>query len=168
VPGGRLVGRATVAWAYRNDVHPWRFVQAPACAPGNLRSLVASIKRSLRKESFVKLVLRSGVTLGIALLLASPARADVLDFAVVGAAAADNITTELALREPGLREGNPLLQSPAARVGVKGAAVIFGLAGAHHLKTHGHPRAAKVVKIVLVVAWSGAAINNTIRMRSQR
>ncbi len=99
----------------------------------------------------------------IALLLAlftAPAHASLLDAAVVGAATADVVTTEMALRQPGAYELNPLMQSPAARVGIKTAGIVAILATSHHLGTHGHRRASRVLRILTVVGWSAAAAHN--------
>jgi len=105
----------------------------------------------------------------LALLLgAIPARADVLDGLVVASAAADLYTTEVGLRQPGLREGNPLMQSAAARVGVKGMATVLTIVGSHDLARRGHKRAGRAIKIGIIVLWSGAAINNAIRARGTR
>jgi hypothetical protein len=107
--------------------------------------------------------MRPALGFAIVLLLAGAASADTLDALVVGSAAADLYTTERALRVPGLYEMNPLIQSPAARVGIKSLAVVMTIVGARELKKHGHPRAAKVARIAIVVLWSGAAVNNAIR-----
>ena len=99
------------------------------------------------------------------LLAASEACPDVLDGLVVVSAGADMYTTEAALRSPRLQELNPLGQSAAARVGLKTLGCVGVLAASKHLERHGHKRAGKVTKIVIIALWSGAAVNNHIQAR---
>jgi hypothetical protein len=102
---------------------------------------------------------------GLTLLASAACPADRLDWLVAGASAADLWTTERALAGPGVREANPLLQSPGARIGGKALATAAVLVGCHQIEKRGHRRAAKVVRILAVVTWSGAAVNNAIQAR---
>jgi hypothetical protein len=96
------------------------------------------------------------------LLVAQVAHCDVLDALVIGAATADVVTTERALGREGLREGNPLLQTPAARIGAKGAALALTIVVRHELGRRGHKRASKIFGIAVLAVWGGAAVNNVI------
>jgi hypothetical protein len=103
--------------------------------------------------------------LGI-VLAAAGARADTLDALVVGSAVADVWTTERGLQaNPSLREANPLLQSSGARVGAKALATTVTLVAAKHLERRGHRNWSRAVRVSMVVLWSGAAVNNAIRMK---
>ncbi len=51
------------------------------------------------------------------------------------------------------------------RVGVKTLTTVAVIGGARHLERRGHSRAAKVIKVLAVVIWSGAAVNNAIQAR---
>ncbi len=95
--------------------------------------------------------------------------ADNLDVLVITSAAADLGTTEWLLRgSPSLREGNPLMQTPGARVGVKALATVGVIGGARYLERRGHSRAAKILMVAAIVAWSGAAVNNVLRARGAK
>ncbi len=98
--------------------------------------------------------------------LAKIACPDALDVMLVTAAAADLYTTDRALRvSPSLHEANPLMQTPGARVGVKTLATVGVIGGARYLERRGHSRAAKILKVAAIVAWSGAAVNNVLQTR---
>lgn len=101
----------------------------------------------------------------LVLLLLAPvaAGADTLDVLVVASAGADVATTEWALRQPGLAEANPLMSTPAARVGLKTVATATVIVGTHELANHGHKRAAKVLKVLAILFWTGAATNNALQ-----
>ena len=95
--------------------------------------------------------------------------ADTLDVMVVTSAAADLGTTEWALRgSPSLHEVNPLMQTPGGRVGVKALATVGVIGGARYLEHRGHPKAAKLLRIAAIVAWSGLAVNNAVKARGVR
>ncbi len=105
---------------------------------------------------------RLGLALVVALAVAScllagqPARADVLDSLVIGASAADLVTSEIALSRPGTTEANPLGPSTAARVAMKVAGTAAILVVSHKV----NHKAARVLKVVAFLAWSGAAVHN--------
>ena len=101
-------------------------------------------------------------------LLAAGACPDTLDALVITSAAADLATTEWALSQPGLYERNPLLKGPPERAAVRAGAVLVVLGTTRQLARHGHPRAAKVLKVAVIVLWSGAAVNNAVRARRDR
>jgi hypothetical protein len=107
------------------------------------------------------------VLAGACIALMAPARAcgDTLDALVVGSAAADIWTTERALQQPGTVEANPMLQTPGTRIGAKAFGTVAILAGAKVLEHKGHKRASRVVKVVVILAWSGAAVNNIVVSR---
>ncbi len=110
--------------------------------------------------------LGAGLVLILTAVFEARACADILDVMVVTSAAADLATTEWALRGgPSLREVNPLMQTQGARVGVKAMAMVGVIGGARYFERRGHPKAAKLLKWAAVVAWSGLAVNNTIRAR---
>ena len=98
----------------------------------------------------------------------APANAGLLDAGVVAAGVADVVTTERALRHPGLREGNPLMQSPEVRIGAKTLVMAGVLAGTHVLEKRGKKGTARAVKIVVIALWGGAAVNNVLRERQAR
>lgn len=102
----------------------------------------------------------AGLPLILATVLSDRACADTLDVLVVTSGVADLVTTEVALRRPGVVEGNPAMREPAARVALKGAAVAGVLGMTRHLEKHGHRRASKVFRILTVVGWSGVALHN--------
>ena len=104
----------------------------------------------------------------VALMFPSRACGDTLDVLVVGSAAADIWTTERALRQPGLMEANPMLQTPGARIGAKAFGTVAILAGAKVLERKGHRGLSKALRIATVVFWSGAAVNNLIVARRVR
>jgi hypothetical protein len=113
-------------------------------------------------------VLTAGLILILTAAFETRACADTLDVMVVTSAGADLATTEWALQNPGLREGNPLLQGTGIRVGVKTLTTAAVVVGARHLERRGHSKAAKVIKVLAVVVWSGAAVQNAIRARGAR
>ena len=93
---------------------------------------------------------------------------DLPEIALVGAGAADLMTTELALAHDGFRELNPVMGSPAARIGVKTLATVAVLAGSRELKRRGHRGWAKAVCWSVAGAWVGAAAWNVREMRRMR
>jgi len=99
----------------------------------------------------------------LALLLA----VSLLDAGVVAAATADLASTEYGLSKPGLREANPLLQTPGSRAAVKLASTAVVLVVSRHLDTHGHKRGAKIMRWVAIIGWGGAAAWN-MRQASKR
>jgi len=96
-------------------------------------------------------------------LLPAAAPADTLDALVVTSAAADLATTEWALSKPGLHEANPLLQGPAQRALFKTAGTVAILGMSRYLERRGHRNWSRAVRIIAIVGWSGAAINNAVR-----
>jgi len=105
----------------------------------------------------------------LALLLgAIPARADVLDGLIVASAAADLYTTEVGLRQPGLREGNPLMQEPAVALVIKAGVTSGTVYAADQLRKHGHRNAAKWVVRGMGALWLGAAGWNMHKARGAK
>jgi hypothetical protein len=111
-------------------------------------------------------VRRLRLALVVAFVIAScslggqPASADALDKLVIGASAADLVTSEIALSRPGTAEANPLGPSTAARVALKvaGTAAILAVSRKVNHKT------GRILKVVAFLAWSGAAVHNmTVR-----
>lgn len=86
-------------------------------------------------------------------LLASDRKTE--ELAIVGAAAADLITTEIALGAGGT-ELNPLMQSPGKRMLVKTAGTVAIIALARSLENE-HPKAASVLRWSTFAVWVGAA-----------
>jgi len=102
--------------------------------------------------------------LALALLLAaSTASADLGDSLILGASGADIITTEMALRRGGY-EANPLMREPGVRVLSKLAAGVIVVWAHRKLKRDGHSTKAKLVVIIAVVLWGGAAVWNVRAM----
>jgi hypothetical protein len=91
---------------------------------------------------------------------------DCLQAGILGASAADLLTTEWAMQQPGLMEANPMLREPAARFVLKaaGTAAVWGSYRA--LRKRGKHKAAKIVAWTAIALWSGAAVNNALRARS--
>lgn len=88
-----------------------------------------------------------------------------LGWVMAGASAADLVTTEMALRQPGMSEANPFLRSTGGRLAVKGLATA-GVIGVHReLKRRKKNRAAKILAISAIAVWSGAAVNNAVRAK---
>lgn len=86
-----------------------------------------------------------------------------LGWVMAGASAADLVTSEAALRQPGLVEGNPLMQSTGSRLAIK-AVGTAGVLGVHReLKRRKKHKAAKILAIVAISVWGGCAVNNAIR-----
>lgn len=80
------------------------------------------------------------------------------EIAVVGAAGADLVSTELALERGGV-EANPLMENRTARVLGKTAATATVLLLARELEDE-HPRAAAIMRMSIVGLWAGAALWN--------
>jgi hypothetical protein len=93
-------------------------------------------------------------------MLALVLAVSLLDAAVVAAAGADLASTEYALRQPGLREANPLMQTPGNRVALKLATTAAVIGIARHLDAKGHRRGARVVRWAAIIGWGGAAVWN--------
>ena len=121
----------------------------------------------LRSEVVLTLTL---VLLALALILLIPAAspADTLDALVVTSAVADLGTTEWALRQPGLREGNPLMSEPAIRYAGKAVGTAAVLGGSRYLERHGHRGWSRAVRIGAVVVWGGLAVHNAMQTRRAR
>jgi hypothetical protein len=90
-----------------------------------------------------------------------------LGWVMAGASAADLATTEIALRQPGLSEANPFMQTPATRVLLKTAGTVIVISAHRELKRRKKHKTAKIVAITAIAIWSGAAVNNAIRMREK-
>jgi hypothetical protein len=128
-----------------------------------------AVGRERPRRFHVRTVLSCLLMAASLFLLADVACPDILDVLVIASGAADLYTTEWALRaSPSLHEQNPLMQSPAARIGLKTLGTVGTVAGSRYLIRHGHPRAAKVVKVAVIALWSGLAAQNAIRARSGR
>jgi hypothetical protein len=89
------------------------------------------------------------------------------DIAWMGAAAALDIgSTGLALRlKPSLAESNWLGQSIEERAALKVLVVLGAAKLAYELRQHGSPKAAKVLRWILVAVPTAAAANNLARSR---
>lgn len=99
-------------------------------------------------------------------LLASSARADVLDVGVVLAGAADEYSTYKGLQLPGLYEAG-LLRNTGVRVGVKAIVAASVIGAAHELDQHGHKGWSKVVRFTAVGIWGGAFGINMLKIRGR-
>lgn len=97
----------------------------------------------------------------------SPIRAAMVDTAwIAGASALDLGATRYALGHcPRCYEANPLMQTGTRMVIVKAATTAGAGWICYKLRKDGHPRAAKVFRWVTVAAWSGLAVNATLRAR---
>jgi hypothetical protein len=91
--------------------------------------------------------------------------ASALSLGMVAASSADLVTTELALRRPGLREANPMLSQPIPRYGLKLLGTAAALGVRHELQRRGKHEAAKWFGIGVVILFAGAATNNVIQAR---
>jgi hypothetical protein len=100
--------------------------------------------------------------------LADVACADTLDALVITSAAADLGTTEWALGRSGLHELNPLMQDPPRRAITKTLGTIAVIGGGRYLDRHGHRNWSRGLRIAVVVAWSGLAVNNAVRAGRDR
>ena len=74
--------------------------------------------------------------------------------------AADLATTRRALQLPGTREANPLMQSPAAMVSLKVAAVGTGLGISYLMHRSGHHTAERLVPVLFGIPSAVAAAHN--------
>ena len=111
----------------------------------------------------------AALTLAIAfLLIPAAAPADTLDGLVITSAAADLATTEWALRQPGLREGNPFMREPAIRYAGKALGTTAVLGGSRYLERHGHRGWSRAIRIGAAVLWGGLAVHNAVQARSHR
>ena len=90
-----------------------------------------------------------------------------LGWVMVGASAADLATSEIALRNPGLAEANPLMQSTGSRLAIKTLGTVGVISIHRELKRRKKNRAAKILAITAIAIWSGAAVNNAIRMKEK-
>ena len=88
-----------------------------------------------------------------------------LGWAMAGASAADLATTEMALRQPGLYEANPLMRSTGSRLAIKTLGTVGVISIHRELKRRKKHKAAKILAITAIAVWSGAAVNNAIRAR---
>ncbi len=99
-------------------------------------------------------------TIAASILAGTGASADTLDELVIGASAADLVTSEIALSRPGTAEANPLGGSTAARIALKVAGTAAVLVVSRKV---GH-KTSRVLKVIAFLAWSGAAVHNaTVR-----
>ena len=80
---------------------------------------------------------------------------------LVGTAAGDLWSTELALRSPDVREANPFMAtSPEARIAAKASATALVFVGSDVLHSKGHPRMALWLRIATVAVWGYATAHN--------
>lgn len=101
------------------------------------------------------------VCLAVCLLASGPIEAGEAEWILAGAAAADLVTTEIALaRVPGAIEGNPLMTDRAVRIAAR-VAVTGAVIGVHRsLKRKGEDRKAKLLLVAVAAAWTAAAVWN--------
>lgn len=81
------------------------------------------------------------------------------EIGVVGAAAADVISTEVALANGGT-EANPLMVNRTARIAVKSGTTAAVVLIARELEESGHTRAASILRMSIFTMWMGAAAWN--------
>jgi len=112
--------------------------------------------------------LAAGLVLILTAALETRACADTLDVMVITSAVADLGTTEWALGRPGLHELNPLMGDPPRRAVVKTLGTIAVIGGGRYLERHGHRNWSRGLRIVVVIAWSGLAVNNAVKARRVR
>jgi hypothetical protein len=89
-----------------------------------------------------------------------------LDAGVIVAAGADLTSTEYALRQPGLREANPIMQTPGNRCVLKLATTAAVIGIAHNLDSTGHKKAARILRWSAIIGWGGAAVWNMRQART--
>lgn len=99
------------------------------------------------------------------ILSANMATADKLDALLIASTSADLITTEMALRRPGLYEANPLMQSPYARIGLKTLSTTLIIKTRHKLIKEGHKKTANILTGIACGFFTILAINNYKKMR---
>jgi hypothetical protein len=110
----------------------------------------------------VSAVILSALLVGIS----TPARADNLQNAAYSALAAANAldlhSTFRAIHSGGGTEGNPLLTTnhPAAAIAEKAAMLGAVVWMGERIRTHGHPKAARIVVWVLAGTTAGIAAHN--------
>ena len=99
------------------------------------------------------------------LLSAQAAQADRLELGVLTASMADLASTECGIRScSACYESNPLLRSTGSRAAFKAASGAVVIVGTRKLaKTN--PKAARFLKVGLIVLYSGATANNLRRAR---
>jgi len=100
----------------------------------------------------------------IFLLSAPCAKADIFDALAVAGAAGDVVTTEIGLHR-GYVEQN--IQNRPLRIGMNVALTSTCLLAARHYEKEGHRGWAKVLKLVPVVVFGGAAVKNLHTMRQR-
>lgn len=110
------------------------------------------------------------LAMGLALCHVAPARsADALTVGVLGAAAADLVTTRWAFATvPGARDVNPMIQGPASALAVKAGMTAGVLLLDREFQKRGHRRASKVLKIAAIVTWGSCAVWNARQVRQRR
>ncbi len=121
-------------------------------ASGSLDSAKPARLSGLRRVSLTLVV----ATIAVSILAGTGASADTLDKLVIGASAADLVTSEIALSRAGTAEANPLGASTAARVALK----VAGTAAVLVISRKVDRKTSRVVKVIAFLAWSGAAIHN--------
>ena len=99
------------------------------------------------------------------LLSAQAAQADRLELGVLAVSVADLASTEYGIRSCSpCYESNPLLRSTGSRAALKAASGALVIVGTRKLaKTN--PKAARFLKMGLIVLYSGATANNLRRAR---
>lgn len=81
------------------------------------------------------------------------------EIGVVGAAAADVISTEVGLSNGGT-ESNPLMENRTARIAVKSGTTAAVILIARELDSAGHTKAASIMRMSVFTLWMGAATWN--------
>ena len=81
--------------------------------------------------------------------------------ALVGTAASDLWSTELALRSPDVREANPIMATNMeARLAVKASATALVFLGSDHVHSKGHTRVALWLRIATVAGYGYVTLHN--------
>lgn len=89
-----------------------------------------------------------------------------LGYALVGTAASDLVSTELALREPGTREANPLMATNTeTRVAVKASVTALVFLASNHAHAKGHDKAALWLRIAVVAGYGYVTAHNLRHVR---
>ena len=120
--------------------------------PHPLSAIFQDLRRRLEGLRLVWLALLSLTLASVS--SADPRKAE--EIALVATGAADIISTELALRDGGFEELNPLVQSAASRIAIKSGATAGMILLARHLEKHGNPGAARILRWSGIVAWATA------------
>lgn len=79
--------------------------------------------------------------------------------ALVAGQVADYVSTEIALQRGGVREANPLMQSPAARAALKAGSTALGVWAVRRIAPR-HPKVAAVFGYTVGAAMGALAVSN--------